>query len=87
MEEDFKKERYKKYHKEYYNKYLKNQPKTTREPDYAIYKGDKFIFIGTMQEVMDRLHVKKSTVQWWSYPACHKRAEGTNRIIAIKVED
>lgn len=43
--------------------------------EYAIYKGEKEIFVGTIKEVMDKFNVKRETVYFWSSPANIKRAD------------
>lgn len=56
--------------------------------EYAIYKGDDLLFIGTIEECVKRFNVKRETVKWWSYPASHRRAEKGKRVkIAVKIED
>ena len=43
--------------------------------EYAIYKGDNIIFIGTIKECMEHFQVKKETVYFWACPANIKRAD------------
>ena len=33
--------------------------------EYAIYKGDKFLFIGNIDECNKYLNIKKSNVRWY----------------------
>lgn len=42
---------------------------------YAIYKKDKFLFMGTIEEVMYHFNVKRKTVYFWACPANIKRAD------------
>lgn len=42
---------------------------------YAIYKGNNQIFVGTIEECMEHFKVKKRTVQFWACPANIKRAD------------
>lgn len=58
------------------------------ETQFAVYKGDDFIFLGTLEEVAEKLGVSKGTVRWMSTPAAHKRAEkpGSTKMIVEKVE-
>lgn len=54
--------------------------------EYAIYKGDKFIMIGTAEEIAKKMNIKKSTVYFWCSPAYKKR--GTyNKKIVIPLDD
>lgn len=43
--------------------------------EYAIYKGDKFLFMGTAQECAKHFNVKVKTVYDWACPSNHKRAK------------
>ena len=59
-----------------------------RRKEFALYKGDKFIMIGTAREIAEERGVKPETVRFWSTPAHHKRAsKGKNMLIAIKLDD
>ena len=40
-----------------------------------LYKGEKEIFVGTIEEVMNHFNVKKETVYFWATPANKKRAD------------
>ena len=52
----------------------------------AIYKGDKFIDLGTMDELANKLNVKKRTIQFYAAPTYAKRNHKNNYVV-IKVED
>lgn len=43
--------------------------------EYSIYKGEKEIFVGTIEEVMKHFNVKRKTVYFWSTPANKRRAD------------
>lgn len=43
--------------------------------EYSIYKGEKEIFVGTIEEVMKHFGVKRRTVYFWACPANKKRAD------------
>ncbi len=43
--------------------------------EFAIYKGDKQLFVGTIEECMKYFGVKRRTVQFWACPANIKRAD------------
>lgn len=56
--------------------------------EYAVYKGDEFQFIGTVNECAARLGVKPDTVKFYSKPAYMKRLKDTsNALIVIKIEE
>lgn len=46
-----------------------------KKKEYAIYKGEEQIFVGTIEECMEHFHVKKKTVQCWACPSNIKRAD------------
>ncbi len=56
---------------------------------YAVYKGDKFIYMGTKEECAEHLGVKRDTIVFYSSPTYQKRAktEDNDRMIVIRVED
>ncbi len=58
--------------------------------DYAIYKGDTFLFVGTREECAKYLGVNKKTISFYSTPAYRKRIEqrkkADNALITIKLE-
>lgn len=55
---------------------------------YAVYKGDDFIFMGTLEEVAERFGVSTKSVKWMATPAAKKRADkpGSTKMIVEKVE-
>ena len=59
--------------------------------EYAVYKGDEFLFIGTIQEIATEFNVKKDTARFWTSLANKRRAVRrrgeSKRKIAIKIED
>lgn len=58
------------------------------DTQYSVYKGDEFIFIGTLDEVAERLGVSTKSVKWMATPAAKKRADkpGSTKMIVEKVE-
>lgn len=60
------------------------KPRTN--PDYALYKGDKFIMIGTIKEIAKCLGVSERTVHFYSTPTYMKRNKD-NHYIVIRIED
>ena len=57
--------------------------------EYAVYKGDDLLAIGTAQELAKYFNVKPRTVQFWGSPANHRRNQNKygNRKIAIVIEE
>ena len=62
--------------------------------EYAVYKGDKFLFVGTIKECAEHFKVKRDTVIFWATPSNFKRIEQAgkgrtknvgNRKLAIRV--
>lgn len=55
--------------------------------EYAIYKGDELLVIGTKEECADALNVKPSTITFYLSRAYQQRGKGsTKRLVAIKLE-
>lgn len=54
--------------------------------EYAIYKGDEFIAIGTIKELAEKTGYAESTLRFCTRPSSMKRSKG-NRLIVFKVED
>lgn len=59
------------------------------KPIYAIYKGDDFLFMGTLKECADYLKVSKRTVSFYGTETYRNRGKGEygDRLIVIKVEE
>jgi hypothetical protein len=59
--------------------------------DYAVYKGDEFICVGTDVECAKHMGVKPDTVRYYTYPAyarkLKKRGNPENTIIVIPLDD
>ena len=41
--------------------------------EYALYSGDEFIAIGTIEEIAERMGVKPDTVRWYTTPTAERR--------------
>lgn len=54
--------------------------------EYALYKGDKFIDIGTKKYLAELLNVKIETIEFYTSPA-HLRRSKDNRYIVVRIED
>lgn len=55
-----------------------------KEKEYAVYKGDTFIDLGTLEYLENKLNLKRKTLLWYSYcKRWKKQAEVGNRFIVI----
>jgi len=55
---------------------------------YALYKGDKFIDLGTKEYLAKKLNVKPETISFYTTPSYRKRIKDYNKtLIIIKIED
>lgn len=50
---------------------------------YAVYKGDRFIDVGSVEEICDRIGWKKATVVNYSSPSNQKRVKRKERSYII----
>lgn len=55
--------------------------------EYAMYKGDTFLVLGTAKECADYLGVSENTIRWYSNPSAKKRSPNNTRIIAERIYD
>lgn len=58
--------------------------------EYAVYKGDELLVIGTRKECADRLGVKLQTISYYCSPAYRKKLEKAGSldvaVIAERIE-
>ena len=55
--------------------------------DFAIYKGDEFLFVGTKYECAAYMGMRAEDIQYYSTPAMFKRNSAKeNAIIIIRLE-
>lgn len=58
--------------------------------EYAIYKGDDLLVLGTKQECADALGVKPDTISFYCTPTYHrrvaKRGNADNSLIGERIE-
>lgn len=52
--------------------------------EYAVYKGDKFLLIGTIREIAEFLNVSQSTVSHYKSATHRKRRTYENRMIFLE---
>lgn len=54
---------------------------------YALYKGDKFIDLGTLEELAKKENVSKKTIFYYKTPAYKRKFKNDeNRKVLIKIE-
>jgi hypothetical protein len=61
-----------------------------KENCYALYKGDRFIDLGTIKELSERLGITTATLWFYTSKAYKKRSEqknSDNLKIIIKIEE
>lgn len=58
----------------------------TKKKEYALYKGDKFIDIGTKEYLAELLNVKKETIEFYASPTQLKRIKD-NAYVVVKIEE
>jgi hypothetical protein len=55
---------------------------------YALYKGDRLLGVGTLQELAERRGVKPETIYYYSMPAYQRRGKANgNRLVAVRVAE
>lgn len=57
--------------------------------DYALYKGDRFVDLGTAEYLSSLLGIKKKSLLFFATPTYRKRSFGSEdkRMIVILIED
>lgn len=61
---------------------------TVERQEFAVYKGDKLLAIGTMEEVCSKLGYHKDYISWLASPSAIRRMEESrpkNRKIAVRL--
>lgn len=51
--------------------------------NYAVYRGDQFIDIGTLEELATRLNKKSRTLYFYSTPTYHKRIKNSDKSLVL----
>jgi hypothetical protein len=54
--------------------------------EYALYKGDKFINIGTKEYLAKLLNVRKETIEFYASPTKLKRNKD-NGYVVVRIDD
>ena len=64
-----------------------NKKKRKKKTIYAIYRGDKFIDVGTINELSKRMGKSKSFIKFLTSPTNKKRDIYYNRMVGYKLDD
>lgn len=52
--------------------------------EYAVYKGEDIVAIGTVKELSKKLKVQEKTIKWYSYANRQKRWK--NGTVAVRID-
>lgn len=56
--------------------------------EYALYKGDNFITIGTIRQISKDTGKSVDFLRWMTYPTYEKRSEnGNNRLKLVRLDE
>lgn len=56
--------------------------------EYALYKGDEFLAVGTAREIAEQTGLHPDTIYYYGSPTYKKRSSNSeNRKILVKLED
>lgn len=55
--------------------------------EYALYKGERILAIGTLDEIADEMNVKRDSVMIYMSPSYKNRGSGRNRRVLIRLDD
>lgn len=61
--------------------------KKKNKNDYALYKGDMFVSLGSIKEIAKEMGLKEATVKFYASPSYQKRVPAGNGYILIKIEE
>lgn len=54
---------------------------------YAIYNGDTFLALGTLEEIAAQLGIKRKTIQFYMQPVYKKRRNNKECYVVIEVKE
>lgn len=58
-----------------------------KEKEFALYKGDKLLFIGTKKQLAKEKKVKVETISFFGSPTYRKRTSEEKGIRLVRLED
>lgn len=56
-------------------------------PCYALYRGDRFIDLGSIAYLAKRMGVSEATIRYYGSPTYRKRGSYENRLLLIRIEN
>ena len=56
-----------------------------KENEYALYKGDQFLAIGTSRELANYLGVSYETIKFYTSKKYQKRCSGDNHYVVVNL--
>lgn len=57
-----------------------------KKKEYALYKGDEVLAIGTLDEIANVMEVKKKSIMYYGTPSYEKRGTHRDRRQLIKLD-
>ena len=54
---------------------------------YALYKGERLLDIGTVNELAEKFGIKEKTIYYYKTPTYKKRNKKENHRVLIKIEE
>lgn len=54
--------------------------------EYALYEGDEFLIVGTLDEIAEKMNIKKKSLICYGSPSRIEKHGGRGRIL-IKIEE
>jgi hypothetical protein len=58
-----------------------------KQREYALYKGDTFLTIGTAREIAKQLGINVKSVLFYGTPTYTKRTKGENKMVLLLLDD
>lgn len=55
--------------------------------EYALYKGENMLAIGTLQEIANEMKIKINSVRYIKTPSYQKRGTDKNRRVLVDLEE
>lgn len=66
----------------------KRKHATQSKAEYAMYKGDTFVDLGTADYLAEKYHKKKESLLYLARPVAHRKAKpGGTRVLLYRIED
>lgn len=55
--------------------------------EYALYKGDQIIAVGTANQIAEEIGVKPETVYYYKSPSYQRRVSGKNGRVLVDIDE